>query len=119
MLAEIPVPTIAHLQQVIHQTNVEKGWWPEEEKQTRNVPEALLLMAEEIIEAFAEYRNNKSVQEIYFNGEKPEGIPIELADCVIRILDFCEGFGINLEAALLMKMEYNKTRPYKHGGKKC
>lgn len=27
--------------------------------------------------------------------------------------------GIDIEAAILQKHEYNKTRPYRHGGKKC
>lgn len=49
---------------------------------------------------------------------KPEGIAIELADAVIRILDYCGHVGIDIEKAIEIKHEYNKTRPYKHGGKK-
>lgn len=48
---------------------------------------------------------------------KPEGIPIELADCIIRILDFCGKEKIDIEEAIKIKHEYNKTRPYKHGKK--
>lgn len=48
---------------------------------------------------------------------KPEGIAIELADCIIRILDYCGHTGINIEEAIRVKHEYNKTRPYRHGGK--
>jgi hypothetical protein len=48
---------------------------------------------------------------------KPEGIPIELADCIIRIFDYCGKEGINIEEAIRIKHEYNKTRPYRHGGK--
>lgn len=50
--------------------------------------------------------------------DKPEGIPSELADVVIRIFDMCGYYGIDLETAIIEKMMYNKTRPYKHGGKK-
>ena len=46
---------------------------------------------------------------------KPCGIPIELADCVIRILHFCGKHGIDIERAVHEKIEYNRTRPYKHG----
>lgn len=41
----------------------------------------------------------------------------ELADVVIRVFDLCGSKGINLEYHILKKMEYNKTRPHKHGGK--
>lgn len=49
---------------------------------------------------------------------KPEGIPSELADIVIRVMDICGMYGIDLEKAILEKMEYNRTRPMRHGGKK-
>ena len=52
---------------------------------------------------------------IYAN--KPEGVPSELADVVIRIGDICGYFGIDLEAAILEKLEYNKSRSYRHGNK--
>jgi len=48
---------------------------------------------------------------------KMEGIPSELADVIIRVLDMCEHYGIDIEATLKEKHEFNKTRPYKHGGK--
>ena len=48
---------------------------------------------------------------------KPCGIPFELADYAIRIFDACGRYGIDLEQAIRVKMEYNKNRPYKHGKK--
>lgn len=48
-------------------------------------------------------------------GEKPEGVAVELADAVIRIADLCGHLGIDLEAAIDLKMAYNETRPFKHG----
>lgn len=44
-----------------------------------------------------------------FNSEA-----VELADAVIRIFDYCGAFDIPLGAAILAKMEYNASRPYKH-----
>jgi hypothetical protein len=48
---------------------------------------------------------------------KPAGIPIELADCIIRILHFSGKHGIDIAEAVREKMEYNETRPFKHGNK--
>jgi NTP pyrophosphatase (non-canonical NTP hydrolase) len=53
-----------------------------------------------------------------FRGFKPEGIASEMADCIIRILDYCAYEGIDIEQAIQLKHEYNKTRPYRHGGKR-
>lgn len=44
-------------------------------------------------------------------------MPFELADIVIRCFDMADAFGIDLEAAILEKHEFNKTRPYLHGKK--
>lgn len=50
-------------------------------------------------------------------SHKPEGVAVELADAVIRIADLCGHMGIDLEAAIDLKMAYNETRPFKHGKK--
>ena len=52
-----------------------------------------------------------------FRGTKPEGIAVEMIDCIIRILDWCAKEGVDVDAILTAKHEYNKTRPYRHGGK--
>lgn len=100
----------------IHENAVEHGWWDEE----RGFPEILALVHSEVSEALEEYRNGREATEIYFgdNG-KPEGIPIELADVIIRIFDYCGYARIDIDAAITQKHEYNKSRPYRHGGKKC
>lgn len=40
---------------------------------------------------------------------------VELADAVIRILDYCANYGLRIDEAVKAKHEFNKTRPYKHG----
>lgn len=188
---------INKLRDEIHQNAKEHGWWEEE----RSFGEIIALCHSELSEALEEHRNGKTATEIYtkckmdaikkvgYGGcgvckncpvNKPEGIPIELADTIIRILDYCgkaqidinslverrlpsneyKSFaefitvchyclsrsfyqdinfgdgndwlattistiqcycgkeGIDIEEAIRIKHEYNKTRPYKHGGKR-
>jgi NTP pyrophosphatase (non-canonical NTP hydrolase) len=49
---------------------------------------------------------------------KPEGIPSELADILIRVLDVCGFHQIDIAGAVADKMAYNETRAYRHGGKR-
>lgn len=46
---------------------------------------------------------------------KPEGVPSEIADIVIRCLDFADEAGFSLIDAILEKLEYNETRSRLHG----
>jgi NTP pyrophosphatase (non-canonical NTP hydrolase) len=39
----------------------------------------------------------------------------EMADALIRIFDYCGGFGLRLAKATEAKLEFNRTRPHKHG----
>lgn len=50
---------------------------------------------------------------------KPEGVPTEMADIIIRVLDAACAYGIDIDKAIAEKVAYNRTRPYKHGGKVC
>lgn len=52
------------------------------------------------------------------NGCKPVGIPIEIADIIIRALDICAANNIDIESAIKYKMYYNAKRPYRNGNKR-
>lgn len=95
---------------------VGKGWWDDGKKKTFG--EQASLFHSEISEALEEYRNGHDFTEIYYGPDgKPEGIPVELADCIIRIMDTAAHYGMDLEKAIAEKMDYNANRPYRHGNK--
>lgn len=101
-----------------HEIANDHGFWDGVELSDAVVSEKLMLMVDEISEAHEELRTHGFASDdrfVYFKGEKPEGLAIELADAVIRIFDLAVKMGFNIEEAILLKMKYNKTRPYKHG----
>lgn len=80
----------------------------------------LLLMVSEIVEAHDELRSGFHASDSYYSVSergKPEGVPSELADTVIRVLDFCGTEGIDLESIIEEKLAYNATRERLHGRK--
>jgi NTP pyrophosphatase (non-canonical NTP hydrolase) len=79
-----------------------KGWHDE----PRETGTLLALIHSEVSEALEADRKGNT-----------ENFAEELADVCIRIFDLCGLQNIDLESAISKKMEYNKSRKYKHGGK--
>ena len=88
------------------------------------------LIMSEGAEALEELRSGRSANESYYTDSdgneaprlsvnarpnKPEGVPSEIADIVIRCFDFADEAGFSLITAILEKLAYNDTRARMHG----
>lgn len=107
------------LSEFIHGWAVSKGWWKDP---NRDFGEQMSNFHAELSEAWEEYRNHGMDPEFFNyrkddNPTKPEGTCVELMDAVVRFLDTCGKYGMDPAKAISEKLEYNCTRPYRHGGK--
>jgi NTP pyrophosphatase (non-canonical NTP hydrolase) len=88
----------------VHDTARSKGWYDTPVP----LPVHLALIHSEVSEALQADRK----------GEGAEHVAEELADVMIRVMDTAAAHGLDLAGALLTKMERNKARPYRHGGRR-
>ena len=92
----------------IYKNAVNHGFWKDE----KNDGEAMALIHSEISEALEAMRNdNPSSSKIIEFSSVEE----ELADAVIRIMDYAFGKDLDIAGAILAKIEYNQSREYMHG----
>lgn len=98
------------LAQEVVKINTANGWnvtKPEDWKEPYKIPAILALITSEISEALEDFRKDQK-----------EHFAEEIADVVIRVLDLCGGMGIDLDSEISKKLEINKNRGFRHGGKK-
>ena len=107
--------TLNELAKRMHEMSVKHGWWIEE----RKFPEIIALCHSELSESLEEYRNGKPMDYRNGNDPKPEGIAVEMVDCMVRIMDYLAKEGVDIDAVMEEKLQYNETRPFRHGGKVC
>ena len=119
----------------VYQANKAKGFWKYREETPQLIrnffPEeiaeefaiavekaynaqAIALMHSELSEALEADR--KDLMDDKLTHRK--GLEVELADAVIRIMDFSQGKDLDVDGAVLENLNYNKTRPYLHGENK-
>lgn len=107
---KIFIDSFNEIAEEINATAIEKGWW----KGARNEGELLMLIVSELAEGLEGLR--KDLDSDHIPGFKM--IEEELADAIIRIMDYGHDFRYRVAEALVEKIKFNKTRPHKHGGKK-
>jgi NTP pyrophosphatase (non-canonical NTP hydrolase) len=101
---------LGEMAQEIIAINTANGWnclKPEQWKDTYKVPAILALIHSEASEALEAFRKDDK-----------ENFIEELADVVIRVLDCAGGLGVDLDKAIAAKLEKNRHRGFKHGGKR-
>ena len=98
------------LAQEIVKINTANGWnvtTLEDWKQPYKIPAILALITSEVSEALEDFRKDDK-----------EHFAEEIADVLIRVLDLTGGMGIDIDEEVAKKLEINKNRGFRHGGKK-
>ncbi len=95
-------PTLEQLSALILEQAKEKGFGTTPEE--INVGEKIALVHSEISEAFEAYRHK--------NMHGKDGFAEEMGDAIQRILHLCSVLNIDVEEAILEKLDYNKARKW-------
>ena len=107
--------SLKEMQEEVLAVNLEKGWRGPD-VHVASFGEAMALLHSEVSEALEAWREIGMTERTREDG-KPDDVGSEFADVLIRLLDYCELFGVDLEAEYERKIAFNRTRPFRHGGK--
>ncbi len=108
----------------VHFRAKSKGWHPDGESDEAYIPKACANFHGETSELWEAFRDGK-LTEPCDKAEKMAAAGIqpltceqeELADIIIRVLDYAKRRNVNIGRAIALKHRFNGTRPERHGGK--
>lgn len=110
--------SLRDMAQEVYDIECQLGWQPNDNR----FGESMALLHSEVSEALEAYRQwgTSDVTPSIADGKmpKPEGVGSELADVLIRLLSSAHQYGVDLEHEYRRKCAYNRTRSYRHGGKR-
>ena len=92
-----------------HTTAKNAGWYhnPKTGEQTeRNFGEAIALIHSELSEALEAHRKDLMDDKLPHRS----GVEVELADCILRILDTAGALGLDIPGAFIAKNRFNQKR---------
>lgn len=101
---------LSRLAQEVVAINVANGWdvtRPQDWTEKLRIPTDLALIHSEVSEALEAFREDDL-----------DNFEEELADVLIRVLDLAGGMMIDLDRAVAAKLDKNRGRGYRHGGKR-
>ena len=110
----------------IHEGNKQKGFYNGDKKQLGTM---LMLVVSELGEALEADRHSLEADLNYYEGllnakhdfqtafkeAIKDTVEDEIADAIIRLLDMCGYFHIDIQKHINLKLKYNKLRGYRHG----